>query len=94
MQHVIDNCRKLGKNIYLAPVDYTKSSAFQLSFMDNYKLKDVIAELWNDGARKGINKDCLLLNGDDIENYNLENYNNAKLSFTIDTIFGKGKTST
>lgn len=94
MQHVIDNCRKLGKNIYSAPVDYTKSSAFQLSFMDNYKLKDVIAELWNDGARKGIKKDCLLLNGDDIENYNLENYNNAKLSFTIDTIFGKGKTST
>ncbi|WP_222124320.1 hypothetical protein, partial [Bacillus pumilus] len=50
MQHLIDNCRKFGKKVYSAPVDYTKSSAFQLSFMDNYKLKDTIAEAWKAGA--------------------------------------------
>ena len=42
MQHLIDNCRKFGKKIYSAPVDYAKSSAYQLSFMDNYKPKSVV----------------------------------------------------
>ncbi|MCQ2288451.1 MAG: helicase [Muribaculaceae bacterium] len=91
MQHLIDNCRKFGKNVYSAPVDYAKSSAFQLSFMDNYKLKDTIAEAWKAGAGKGIKKDCLLLDSNEIENYRLKNYNNARLNFVVDTIFGNGK---
>ncbi|WP_290449615.1 helicase-related protein [Duncaniella muris] len=94
MQHLIDNCRKFGKKVYSAPVDYTKSSAFQLSFMDNYKLKDTIAEAWKAGAGKGIRKDCLLLDRDKIENYSLEDYRNARLGFIMATIFGKGKKST
>ena len=94
MQHLIDNCRKFGKKVYSAPVDYTKSSAFQLSFMDNYKLKDTIVEAWKAGARIGIKKDCLLLNRDNVENFSLEDYKNAKLNYVIDCIFGKGKKST
>lgn len=94
MQHLIDNCRKFGKKVYSAPVDYAKSSAYQLSFMDNYKLKDTIAEAWNAGAGKGIKKDCLLLDRNAVENYALEDYKNARLDFVIDTIFGKGKKST
>lgn len=94
MQHLIDNCRKFGKKVYSAPVDYAKSSAYQLSFMDNYKLKDTIAEAWEVGAGKGIKKDCLLLDRKQVENYRLEDYKNARLDFVIDTIFGKGKKST
>ena len=94
MQHLIDNCRKFGKKVYSAPVDYAKSSAYQLSFMDNYKLKDTIAEAWKAGAGKGIKKDCLLLDRNEVENYRLEDYKNARLDFVIDTIFGKGKKST
>lgn len=94
MQHLIDNCRKFGKKVYSAPVDYAKSSAYQLSFMDNYKLKDTIAEAWKAGAAKGIKKDCLLLDRNKVENYALEDYKNARLDFVIDTIFGKGKKST
>ena len=91
MQHLIDNCRKLGKKVYSAPVDYAKSSAYQLSFMDNYKLKDVIAEAWNTGAGKGIKKDCLLLDRNEVEEYRLKDYKNARLNFVLDTIFGQGK---
>lgn len=94
MQHLIDNCRKYGKKVYSAPVEYVKSSAYQLSFMDNYKLKDTIAEAWKAGAGKGIPKDCLLLDRNEVENYTLEKYKNARLDFVIDTIFGKGKKST
>ena len=94
MQHLIDNCRKFGKMVYSAPVDYTKSSAYQLSFMDNYKLKDTIAEAWKAGAGKGLRKDCLLLDRNQVENYTLEDYKNARLGFVIDSIFGKGKKST
>lgn len=94
MQHLIDNCRKFGKKVYSAPVDYSKSSAYQLSFMDNYKLKDTIAEAWKAGAGKGIKKDCLLLDRNEVENYRLEDYKNARLDFVVDTIFGKSKKST
>lgn len=94
MQHLVDNCRKFGKKVYSAPVDYSKSSAFQLSFMDNYKLKDTIADAWREGAGKGIRKDCLLLDRNEVENYALEDYRNARLDFVIDTIFGNGKQST
>lgn len=89
MQHLIDNCRKLGKNIYSAPVDYAKSSAYQLSFMDNYKLKDTIAEAWKVGAGKGVKKDCLLLDNKKIESYSLSKYHNGRLEFVIDSIFEK-----
>ena len=94
MQHLVDNCRKFGKKVYSAPVDYSKSSAFQLSFMDNYKLKDTIADAWREGAGKGIRKECLLLDRNEVENYALEDYRNARLDFVIDTIFGNGKQST
>lgn len=94
MQHLIDKCRKLGQTVYSAPVDYSKSTAFQLSFMDNYKLKDKISNAWKDGAGKGIAKDCLLLDKEAIEDYTLDKYQNAKLAYVIDTIFGKGKNKT
>lgn len=94
MQHLIDNCRKFGKNVYSAPADYTLSSAYQLSFMDNYKLKDTIAEAWKDGAGRGRKKDCLLLDLNAVEKYALEDYKNARLEFVVDTIFGKGRKST
>ena len=94
MQHLIDNCRELGYKVYSAPVDYTMSTAYQLSFMDNYKLKDSIAEAWKAGAGKGINKDCLLLDRNEIENYTFEDCKNARLEYVIHAIFGKGKKST
>ena len=62
--------------------------------MDNYKLKDTIADAWKIGAGKRIKKDCLLLDRDEVENYTLVDYKNAKLSYIIDTIFGKGRKST
>lgn len=94
MQHLMDNCREYGLSNYSAPVDYTKSTAFQLSFMDNYKLKDNISTAWRKGARKGVSANCLLLNENSIENYTLKDYHNAQLSYVISTIFGKGKKST
>lgn len=94
MQHLIDNCRKMGRKVYSAPVDYTMSSAFQLSFMDNYKLKDTIAEAWEEGAYKGIKKNSLLLDENDVETYMLQNYGNARLRYMIDAVFGQGKNST
>jgi len=94
MQHLIDNCRKFGKKVYSAPVDYSKSSAYQLSFMDNYKLKDRISDAWKAGAGRGIAKDCLLLNRNAVERYTLDDYKNARLDFVIDTIFGNGKNAT
>lgn len=91
MQHLIDNCRRFGNRVYSAPVDYTKSTAFQLSFMDSYKLKDNISEAWNAGANKGIKKDCLLLDKRTVEDYSLADYKNARLGFVVDAIFGKAK---
>lgn len=81
MQHLIDNCRSLGLRVYTAPVDYTKSTAFQLSFMDNYKLKDEILKGWKAGARKKSNVDCLLLDKWSVENYRLSEFNNARLNY-------------
>ena len=88
MQHLIDNCRSLGLRVYTAPVDYTKSTAFQLSFMDNYKLKDEILKGWKAGAKKKSNVDCLLLDKWSVENYRLSEFNNARLNFVIVSIFG------
>jgi hypothetical protein len=88
MQHLIDNCRKYGQRVFSAPIDYTKSAAYQLSFMDNYKLKEEIQKGWKAGARKKSNVDCLLLDKYSIENYKLAQYNNARLNFVIESIFG------
>ena len=88
MQHLIDNCRCYGQRVFSAPTDYTKSAAFQLSFMDYYKLKDEIQKGWAAGARKKSNVDCLLLDKNAIEDYKLAQYNNARLNFVIESIFG------
>ena len=88
MQHLMDNCRNLGQRVFSAPTDYTKSAAFQLSFMDNYKLKDEIQKGWAAGARRKSNVDCLLLDKNLVENYKLTQYNNARLNFIIESIFG------
>ena len=88
MQHLIDNCRSFGQRVFSAPTDYTKSAAFQLSFMDNYKLKDEIQKGWAAGARRKSNVDCLLLDKNFVENYKLTQYNNARLNFVIESIFG------
>ena len=88
MQHLMDNCRSFGQRVFSAPTDYTKSAAFQLSFMDNYKLKDEIQKGWAAGARRKSNVDCLLLDKNLVENYKLTQYNNARLNFVIESIFG------
>ena len=88
MQHLMDNCRSFGQRVFSAPTDYTKSAAFQLSFMDNYKLKDEIQKGWAAGARRKSNVDCLLLDKNFVENYKLTQYNNARLNFVIESIFG------
>jgi len=88
MQHLIDSCRVNGQRIFSAPVDYTKSTAFQLSFMDNYKLKDAIQTAWKAGAGRKSVTDCLLLDKTSIENYKLSRYNNARLHYVIEQIFG------
>lgn len=51
MQHLIDHCRSYGQSVFTAPTDYTKSAAFQLSFMENYKLKEEIQNGWKAGAK-------------------------------------------
>ena len=88
MQHLIDNCRVKGQRVFSAPVDYTKSTAFQLSFMDNYKLKDSIQTGWKAGAGRKSVSDCLLLDRTSIEYYKLSRYNNARLHYVIEQIFG------
>ena len=88
MQYLIDQCRILGRKVYTASTDYTKSAAFQLSFMDNYKLKEEVHEGWKAGARKKSNVDCLLLDKNRIEDYKLTQYNNARLNYVIESIFG------
>ncbi len=88
MQRLIDNCRNVGMKVFSAPTDYTKSTAFQLSFMDNYKLKDDILKGWQAGARRKSTVDCLLLDKNHIEDYSLSKYNNARLAYLIDVIFG------
>lgn len=91
MQHLIDHCRNYGQRVFTAPTDYTKSAAFQLSFMDNYKLKEVIQNGWKAGAKRKSKVDCLLLDKNSIEDYNLSHYNNARLTFIIENIFGDKK---
>lgn len=94
MQRLIDHCRSFGQRVFTAPTDYTKSAAFQLSFMDNYKLKEEIQNGWKAGAKRKSKVDCLLLDKNVIENYNLSQYNNARLSFVIENIFGNKKQPT
>lgn len=94
MQHLIDNCRILGQRVFSAPTDYTKSAAFQLSFMDNYKLKDDIMNGWKAGAGRKSISDCLLLDRKSIESYGLSQYNNARLHFVIEQLFGDRKKPT
>lgn len=91
MQQLIDHCRSYGQRVFMAPTDYTKSAAFQLSFMDNYKLKEEIQNGWKAGARRQSKVDCLLLDKNTIESYSLSQYNNARLSFVIENIFGDKK---
>lgn len=94
MQHLIDNCHAMGQKVSSAPTDYTKSTAFQLSFMDNYKLKDNILAGWKSGAGRKSSSDCLLLDRRSIEEYKLSQYNNARLNFVIEQIFGTKKAPT
>lgn len=94
MQRLIDLCRSFGQRVFTAPTDYTKSAAFQLSFMDNYKLKEEIQNGWKAGAKRKSKVDCLLLDKNVIENYNMSQYNNARLSFVIENIFGNKKQPT
>lgn len=91
MQHLIDNCRSLGRQVFSAPTDYTKSAAYQLSFMDNYKLKEELQKGWTAGAKRKSNVDCLLLDKKSIEDYSLSQYNNARLNYIIESIFGDKK---
>lgn len=92
MHNLIESCRKSGVRVYSAPVDYTKSTAYQLSFMDNYTLKNNISEAWNTVRPDRTVTDRLLLDGEAIENYSLKDYRNARLKFMVDAIFG-GKNS-
>ena len=94
MQHLVDNCRAMGQKVSSAPTDYTKSTAFQLSFMDNYKLKDSILAGWKAGAGRKSESDCLLLDRRSIEEYKLSQYNNARLNYVIEQIFGTKKAPT
>ena len=94
MRQLVDSCKQHGVTALAAPVDYTKSCAYQLSFMENYKLKDKIEEAWNNGAGKGLKIDRLLLNADSIENHSLSQYPNAKLAYVMDSVFGKGRKAT
>ena len=94
MRRLVDSCKQHGATTLSAPVDYTKSCAYQLSFMENYKLKDKIEEAWNNGVAKGLKIDRLLLDKESIDNYTLRDYGNARLSYVIDSVFGKGKDST
>ena len=91
MQHLVNNCRRYGQKVFTAPVDYTKSTAFQLSFMDNYKLKEKILEGWRAGAGRKSATDCIMLGRDNIEHYKLSQYNNARLNFVVERIFGTPK---
>ena len=91
MQHLIDNCRATGQKVFSAPTDYTKSTAFQLSFMDNYKLKDNILTGWKAGAGRKSESDCILLDRRSIEGYKLSQYNNARLNYVVEQIFGTKK---
>lgn len=91
MQNLVNACRKFDKRIGSAPVDYTKSAAFQLSFMDYYKLKERISNVWKFVAGKGINDNCLLLDESSVKNYRLKDYGNARLAFAMNEIFGGEK---
>ena len=91
MQNLINACRKFDKRISSAPVDYTKSAAFQLSFMDNYKLKERISEAWNVAADRGTGCNRLLLDERSVDSFSLKDYGNARLAFAVDEIFGEAK---
>lgn len=94
MQHLARCCKKYEANVYAAPVDYTKSAAYQLSFMDGYTLKDYISKACMHADVKALPTDCLLLDGDKVNSYGMSNYKHAKLEFLIDNIFGHGKEAT
>lgn len=88
MRRLVDKCRQHGVTTISAPVDYTKSCASQLSFMENYKLKKKIEEAWKEVAGKRLKIDRLLLDADKIENRTLREYGNARLAYLIDDVFG------
>lgn len=99
MRRLVDSCKEHGIMALSAPVDYTKSCPYQLSFMENYKLRDKIEDAWNNGAGKGLKIDRLLLNAVSIEDYELfsskshkfPDYGNARLAYVINSIFGKSR---
>lgn len=88
MRQLVDKCKKHGVTAISAPVDYTKSCAFQLSFMDNYLLKKKIEDNWGEILSENPKVDRLLLDKEKVESYQLLDCGNARLAYVIDMIFG------
>ena len=94
MRQLVDKCKKHGVTAISAPVDYTKSCAFQLSFMDNYLLKKKIEDHWGEILAENPKVDRLLLDKEKVESYELLDCGNARLAYVADMIFGNGENGT
>lgn len=94
MHELINECKKEGYKVNSAPIEYVKSAPYQLSFMDNYKMKEQIQEAVQNGVKLKKKGSLLLLDEDQIDNYRLVNYPNARLQDLINLIFGTIKEPT
>lgn len=67
-----------------SPLEYCKTVPYPLSFMDEYKLKRLFREMYDDGKsnmKKCVKQNEAFINYDTINNYQLKEFNNAKLNW-------------
>ncbi len=99
-QKVLDDCKdfynanpgKTRLNSFNVPVEYVKSSPYLLSFMDKYKLKEKILEVYDDnnGGLRGLPGNAgryCLVSKRSIQRYETVPTNNARLEVLINDIF-------
>ena len=98
MQRVLADCKeKVAKNdsikfnSFSVPVDYVKSAPYLLSFMENYKLKKNIEQLY-DGVKElpiSTHAQVLVLKNEWVYKYQQIPCNNARLKLLSNELFGQ-----
>lgn len=98
MQRVLADCKErtakddsVRFSSFSVPVDYVKSAPYLLSFMENYKLKKNIEQLYDGVTKLPISRQAqvLVLKNEWVYKYQLIPWNNARLKALSNELFGQ-----
>lgn len=92
MQEVLGECNKMSEGrfgVKTLPMEYAKSSPYLLSFMDKYKLKEMLAKAYTEHPWKIKQKQQYLIKKKNINTYERIPSCNAKLDKLSNILFGE-----